>query len=111
MKVNVKVEIAPMDTITSKRKLGPGLAVQRFVDNEVMRLSHPYIPFDMGMLARSSISSTNVGSGIVYWDTPYARKQYYEHQMKGKWFEVMKSQHKDQILRGAAKIAGGKSER
>lgn len=110
MGLTVKVSMLPIKSMMGSRQLLEKQKVQIFIDNEVMRLSHPYIPFDTGMLARSSISSTNVGSGVVNWETPYARRQYYEHGEKKLWFERMKAQHKAQIVQGAARIAGGKGE-
>lgn len=85
---------------------------QMFVDSQVLRLSDPYIPFASGTLIKSGILATDVGSGVVQWNTPYAAKQYYENKgnnpngpMRGAyWFERMKANHKDKILQGAASI-------
>ena len=89
---------------------------QRFVDSEVLRLSSPYVPFQTGMLDKSGILGTDVGSGEVNYIAPYAAAQYYrtsvsrpyDSQRGAKWFERMKIDHKDEILRGAKKISGGK---
>lgn len=101
---------------------------QMFVDSEVLRLSSPYLPFQSGMLEKSGILGTVIGSGEVVWNAPYARYLYYGKVMVGRapkkvinkdlqfhgapkrgafWFERMKSDHKKQILNGAAKLAGG----
>jgi hypothetical protein len=101
---------------------------QIFVDSEVLRLSDPYIPFQTGMLKKSGILGTEIGSGTVVWNAPYARYLYYGKAMGGVapkhvlnknltyngaprrgafWFERMKSDKGKQILRGAARIAGG----
>lgn len=50
---------------------------QRFVDNEVLRLSSPYVPFQTGMLDKSGILGTDVGSGEVNYIAPYASRLYY----------------------------------
>lgn len=75
---------------------------QDFVDSEVIRLSD--VPVRSHILEKSAPLSTAIGSGNVIWNTPYARRQYYEHKEKGKWFETMKSRYKAQILEGARKL-------
>lgn len=62
-----------------KRKLGvePGGYVQKAVDAAVIRECFPYLPFDEGVLAGSANTATEIGSGEVIYDTPYARYQYY----------------------------------
>jgi hypothetical protein len=95
---------------------------QKYVDSEVLRLSDPYVPFDTGMLKKSGISGTVLGSGVVEYTAPYARLQYYTNAGRGKqgvtkqnthnykclrgklWFERMKADHKDEILNGLKKI-------
>ncbi len=99
---------------------------QEYIDNEVLRLSDPYLPMQSGMLKKLGILGTIPGSGEVVWNGPYARYLYYGKLMVGRapkkltdtnltfhgapkrgafWFERMKADKKDQILRGAAKIA------
>lgn len=91
--------------------------VQVFVDSEVLRLCDPYVPKDTGMLIKSGILGTVVGSGEVIYQAPYARIQYYNNSGKGNnnksglrgpfWFERMKADHKNEILEGAKKKLGG----
>lgn len=104
---------------------GAFTAAQKYIDNEVLRLSDPYLPFQSGMLKKSGILGTVLGSGEVIYNAPYARYLYYGKVMVGRapkqltdtdltfhgapmrgafWFERMKADKKDQILRGAAKI-------
>lgn len=97
----------------------PVYAAQKFIDSEVLRLSDPYIPKDTGMLIRSGTLHTRIGSGKVRYVTPYAANVYYNNRGRGRngmnsagggkrgrlWFERMKADKKDQILRGAQKIA------
>lgn len=103
-------------------------AAQKFVDSEVLRLSDPYIPMQSGMLKKSGILGTVIGSGEVVWNAPYARYQYYGQVMVGRapkkvisakltyhgapmrgafWFEKMKKDKILVILDGARKLAGG----
>lgn len=102
--------------------------IQKFIDNEVLRLSSPYMPMQSGMLQKLGVLGTEIGSGEVVYNGPYARYLYYGKVMVGRapkqltdkdltfhgqsgspsrgafWFERMKADKKDQILRGAAKI-------
>lgn len=103
---------------------------QAFVDSEVLRLSTPFIPFRTSFLMKTGTLGTVIGSGLVEWVAPYARYQYYGKVMVGKppkqltdrdltydktknpqagafWFERMKADHKQDILAGARRIAGG----
>jgi len=103
-------------------------SAQKFIDNEVLRLNDKYTPFQSGMLTKSGILGTVVGSGNIEYNSIYSRYQYYGKVMVGKapkqvtdkdlvytggpmrgafWFERMKADNKEQILEGAGKIAGG----
>ena len=83
---------------------------QKFIDSEVLRLSSPLVPFRTGMLEKSGKLGTVIGSGVVTYVAPYAKRQYYENKSSGqrgaKWFERMKASHKKEIEEGAKKIAG-----
>lgn len=77
---------------------------QAFVDQECIRRMAPETPRRTGVLIKAATLGTTIGSGEIVQDTPYARRQYYEHKEKSYWFERMKNRHKDSILRGAQKI-------
>lgn len=74
---------------------------QCVVDNEVLRRCDPLVPMDTGMLKKSGITGTTIGSGVVTYTAPYAKRQYYENSGNGNhnssglrgpyWFERMKS--------------------
>ncbi|WP_105300915.1 minor capsid protein [Anaerococcus marasmi] len=100
-----------------KRDLETGGEVQKFIDSECIRRMDPYTPKDVGTLIGSVTTQTSIGSGRIVQQTPYAKRWYYEPAnfqgapMRGnRWFERMKSSHKDSILRGAASIAGAKAK-
>lgn len=111
--------------------------VQKFIDSECIRLMAQYTPMQNGMLQKSVTLGTRIGSGIIFYNSPYARYQYYGKLMvssvtgsawarsgetkvltgkdlnyskkkhpnaQRRWFETMKTNHKKQILRGAAAI-------
>jgi hypothetical protein len=89
---------------------------QKFVDSEVLRLSEPFTPFLSGMLVKSGSLGTEIGSGLVCWIAPYARRQYYAKRKPGSltgplrgpyWFQRMKGVYGQSIVSGARKIAGG----
>lgn len=85
---------------------------QMFVDSEVLRRCSPRVPFRTGMLEKSGILGTVVGSGEVNYIAPYATHQYYDTaevrfydaNRGAKWFERMKTAEKEDIFRGAEKI-------
>ena len=84
---------------------------QKHVDAAVLRYDRPYVPKDRGKLIESGDLHTVVGSGEVVYKTPYARKWYYTPAnfqgapMRGmKWFERMKVDKKDAILREASEV-------
>ncbi|MDE7105082.1 MAG: minor capsid protein [Ruminococcus sp.] len=93
---------------------------QKYIDSEILRLSDPYVPMQTGMMKKSGISGTVVGSGKVKYIAPYAKPQYYTNAGCGKegmnntsgtkglrgkfWFERMKADHKKEILKGLKKI-------
>jgi hypothetical protein len=68
------------------------------------------------MLIKSVVLGSDIGSGLVSWIAPYAKRQYYSPRKVGSetgplrgpfWFERMKSQHKHYLVAGARRIAGG----
>ena len=80
---------------------------QQFVDSECIRYMNPLTPRLTGVLIKSATLGTVIGSGEIEYLAPYARRQYYEHKEKSRWFETMKAQKKEIILKGAEKIARG----
>lgn len=123
----MKLTLRTTDDILRDRGIHPGGDVQKYIDSEVLRLSDPYVPFDTGNLKKSGQRATEIGSGVVQYNAPYARYQYYGRVMVGPapkqvtntpltyqgapkrgklWFERMKADHKAAILQGARKKAG-----
>ncbi len=120
MKIDTQVTMhKSVNAILAERGLQSGGRVQRYIDSTVLRLSDPYVPFLSGMLKTSGISGTVIGSGLVVYRAPYARRQYYTNGGNGKqgtsrgglrgryWFERMKADRGQEIIRKAAEIAGG----
>jgi hypothetical protein len=111
-KVQAKLEWAPD---FGSRRTNDFTQAQKFVDSEVLRYCSARVPFDTGMLQKSGILGTVVGSGEVQYVAPYAAAQYYNTAQSrpydanrgAAWFERGKAAERARILRGAAKLAGG----
>ena len=113
---------------------------QKFVDSEVLRRMVKYTPSRNNILSKNAVLGTKIGSGHIYYTSPYARYQYYGVLMVSSltgspwarhgekkvltsrmltysearhpeaqrlWFETMKTNHLQAIMRGAQRIAGG----
>jgi len=63
--------------------------IQKVVDSEVIKQTTPYVPYQTGMLAKSAVLHTVIGSGLVSYVTPYARYLYYG-QKYGPNFPIIK---------------------
>lgn len=95
-------------SILKAHGLEEGGKVQKAIDNQVLKGCEPYVPYDMGgrdygkntvpgALIKSGTLHTALGSGVVKYSTPYARRWYYEPAdfqgapMRGNyWFERYK---------------------
>ena len=111
---HANLDMQPTSVILARRGLEEGGRVQQYIDSEVLRLSEPYTPHVTGTLSRSGAGSTVVGSGTVVWGCFYAPYQYYlygdtrsyDPMRGGHWFERMKADHREEIVRGAQRMAG-----
>lgn len=87
---------------------------QEYVDSSVLRYCDPLVPMRTGVLKRSGVLGTVIGTGLVRYIAPYAKKQYYENRGTGQrgkmWFERMKGKRKKTILKGAAKFAKARAK-
>ena len=89
---------------------------QKYVDSETLRYSDPYVPWKDGFMKKSGKEGTVLGSGVVEYIVPYAKKQYYTNAGRGKeglnavngakglrgpfFLERMKADHLPDIRRG-----------
>ena len=63
--------------LAQKLGLEPGGRVQRYIDQTVIDFCQPYVPASPDRtLEFSAQVSTEIGSGTVVWNTPYAHYQY-----------------------------------
>ncbi len=84
-------------------------AIQKFIDNTVVRHMNPYVPMRTGILAKSVVLGSRMGSGELIFVAPYSRRVYYGENLRfsksrhkkatAKWFEQMKAERKSQIER------------
>jgi len=100
--MEIKVDF---DTASESARVQAAIAkVQKKLDAQVLKDSNKYCPLDTGMLQKSAILNSVLGSGQLVWNTPYAVDQYYNKPNKSHqrnpnacrlWFEVAKSKNQD----------------
>lgn len=103
-----------IDEAIINRGLNAKGPVQRFIDTECLRLCSQKVPKDTGALIESGNINTKIGTGELEYRTPYSRRWYYmpasfqgAPERGNYWFERMKQQYKQNIVKGAQKIANG----
>ena len=77
MKFNGRLEMKATDILMKDRGLEPMGKVQKFIDQECIRLMAPYTPRKSGLLEKAATLGTKIGSGEINQISPYARFQYY----------------------------------
>lgn len=104
--------VDPIDTVLGYRNLDEFGQAQKALDNQVLLDCSPLVPRLSGTLEKSGILSTHIGSGLVVYYTPYARRQYYENNGNGirsrLWFERAKASHLAEWGALVANITGGR---
>ena len=114
MKVDVKAKLE-IDIPRTMSRFDPKYqAAQKWLDNEVLKDSEPYVPFDTGMLARSGQTGTQLGSGDIVYSAPYAKRLYYgkgmhfnthaHPQASAQWFEKAKAVRGKNWVEGAERV-------
>lgn len=98
------------DTQAVKARISAAIhKAQMKLDQQVITDSNYYCPLRAaqgGTLQKSAQINTVIGSGLVVWRTPYARRQYYgvnfDHSKSAnpnacaKWFEAAKARKMEQ---------------
>ena len=79
---------------------------QMKLDTQIVADSNYFVPNKTGTLQKSGVINTVIGSGLVVWHMPYARRQYYgewfDHSKQhnpnacAKWFETAKARKLEQ---------------
>lgn len=98
IKMNVSVDLSNMKPNLQKQMK----RMQVALDTQVLKDSNYYAPQTDGALITSSLIASQIGSGILMWDMPYARRLYYNPQYnfstdrnpnaRGLWFEAAKAE-------------------
>lgn len=108
MQIVGKVRFKEVEQLLAEHGLNDGGEVQKFIDNEVMRQSLPYMPNMNGVLQNAMMAQTVIGSGEIRQNTPYARYQYYgvlfvdPITLKGSFYDARTGRHWSR--KGVAKI-------
>lgn len=97
--------------------------VQYAFSQHVVKVTDKYVPFDTGTLKDSVNKASDFKNGILVYNTPYARRQYYLHEigtdlhgdtkLRGSyWGQRAIADHKDELVdfarNAAKKNLGGK---
>lgn len=91
---------------------------QKYLDSQVLKDTDKYVPMRTGILAKSGIIGTVIGSGELEYSAPYARRVYYgvninfsksRHPLAcAKFFEASKAVNRKSWLDEVRRIAGGR---
>lgn len=91
---------------------------QKYLDGQVLKDTDKYVPMRTGILAKSGILGTRIGSGEIEYTAPYAKKLYYGVNIRfsksrhplacAKWFEASKAVNKRSWLMEVRRISGGR---
>lgn len=73
---DVTINMNSIDSILKDRGLQDYGPVQKFLDKRIIEQAKPYTPKDNNILYSSALYSTDFGSGVVIYNTPYAHYQY-----------------------------------
>lgn len=77
------------------------------LSSEILADCNEYVKRDQNTLRDSSLTASQLGKGILVWDTPYAKRQYWEIKTAltpgttWKWCEAAKRKNKDTWQRKA----------
>ena len=79
------------------------------LSSQVLGDCNQYVKYDQGTLEKSSYAHSKLAEGRLIWQTPYAKRQYWEIRTSltpgrmWKWCETAKRNHKDTWRRIAEK--------
>lgn len=96
---------------------------QDYIDSECLKRMTLYVPVGLPYYKNSGKlrdSGRIAEPGKITYTAPFAKNDYYNRNVNHRhggnpnatalWFETMKSNHKEAILRGVAAIVGGKTK-
>lgn len=77
MRFDAHLDMKPTAEMIKSHGLGEGGEIQKFVDKECLLVMSPYTPMLSGLMEKSATVGTVIGSGVIEYNSPYARFQYY----------------------------------
>lgn len=113
MKFDVKLELKDL----GKRQKALLKKAEYTLAQQVMKDSNKYVPMQDGTLKDSVFTNSLPDQGKVVWNTPYARRRYYEPANLSKtpnpnaslkWFEVAKTKHLKEWIKAIESVGGFK---
>ena len=106
--INARIEWGSEREFLKLFNLEKGGRVQTAIDNATIKWCSLYTPRKTGRLMNSAFTASQIGQGNIVYDTPYARKLYYNPQFRfntalnplagAYWFERAKADHAHDIL-------------
>lgn len=113
--VTARVEFDPQKLV--RKYQNRAKVAQIVLDESVMKDTDEFVRFRSGVLARSAQTASRIGQGAIIYDTPYARKVYYDthsHVTRDvhpkatpKWFEASKQKNIKSWTKAVDKILKG----
>lgn len=120
----IKFELKPIQQILKEKGLTEYGDVQKSIDYDVVKFCDDYVPYLTGKL-KASPYEFDLGSGLVIYSAVgedgynYAEYQYYlitapenysnQNGLRGNhWFDRMKVDHIEDIIRNAQKVIDGR---
>ena len=126
MHIEFKVDF----NLSDKKIKGRYKKAQEYLDTDILTDTEPFLPFRQGIMKSKSKVDTNIGSGQVVYDTPYAKYLYHGKVMVGRppktvtnrdlqfgkehhptaqafWFEASKSINEEKWVRNVKRILDG----
>lgn len=104
--MKIEVSLPTKTDIINSFGLGPGGSTQKFMSNEILKLSIPYIPMVDGFLMNSATIASD-GTYIMF-DMPYAKRLWYGELFNftttfhplasAKWVEKAVTIHRDSLI-------------
>lgn len=117
--VQVKIKMNNKQIILAKRKLQKNGPAHEFFTKECEKIFNPYVPWLTGNLKDVEVE---IGIDYVKYKAPYAKKQFYTNQGKGKqgtsrgglrgkrWDKRSWNDKGTEVLVKTAKYIGGKAD-
>ena len=112
---DVKVEFDTVKLI--KKYQNRAKVAQKILDESVLKDTDKYVRYRTGILARSAQTASRIGSGAIIYDTPYAKRVYYDESTfvtkdvhplaTPKWFEESKRKNEKKWMDAVEKILKG----